>query len=207
MFALLNNDRGNDAAASHSEQGNEHPNAVVVSHSENGRNNTLEIDGEMGQIAATGELHCLATVRELAERRGVSNPESVLAQIEEAEADNLSDAERLAWFDLISKTGDREAVLIACEYLWSEPITEENAERRNEAFGDACIGYIDRERQGALDINHAYQSDVLKLLNRPYKDLAVVERVMLQREIGSIDARRKYYPQLFFGKWMPFEAN
>ena len=115
----------------------------------------------------------------------------------------FTDPERFAWFEFFHNQGYR--LRQSCIALWSEEITEANAEKRNEDFGEGRHGCIDQLRycsREELD-DDLFEIDILGLLERPYLSLTMGERLALRSQIGGMIACRAYYPQLFTGRWVP----
>ncbi len=142
----------------------------------------------------------------------------LIEKIEETNPQTLTDKQRWEWFKVLS---DKSGLLIPCQDLWSEPITMENADKRNEElYYDECFGEYNLERDENYSfpydsIRYKHTADVLELLERPYHSLSVTDKVTLRmifsRNPGSeyisdydvdIDCAY-YYPQLFFGRWIP----
>ena len=122
----------------------------------------------------------------------------------------LTDLERFAWFEFFQNQGYR--LRHSCIAFWSEELTEENAEKRNEDFAEGrrgCVSYVaNRAREeldGDLDSDIAWL-DALTLLGRPYLSLSVTERLILRSQIEGRSECRAYYPQLFSGRWVPLYA-
>ena len=138
---------------------------------------------------------------------------ALIEKIEETNPQTLTDTQRWEWFKVLS--GDSN-VHAACQDLWSEPITTENADKRNEDFYDECVRDYDFGRDEdygySYDTRHGHIADVRELLERPYLSLSVTDRVVLRmifnRNSGGgydVDSDcAEYYPQLFFGRWVPF---
>ena len=135
---------------------------------------------------------------------------ALIEKIEETNPQTLTDTQRWEWFKVLSGNSD---VLASCQDLWSEPITTENADKRNrieELYSD-CVGDYDRDGQSNEDygnltdmIASTNSADVLELLERrPYHSLSLTDRVVLRMIFGGDDGCWYYYPQLFFGRWIP----
>ena len=118
----------------------------------------------------------------------------------------LTDRERFAWYEYFHNQGYR--LRHSCIALWSEELTEENAERRNGDFV-GCVSYVDNrareELDGDLNSDIAWL-DALVLLGRPYLSLSATERLVLRSQIEGRSECRAYYPQLFIGRWVPIFA-
>ena len=121
----------------------------------------------------------------------------------------LTDAQRFEWYKFFERNSSR--LKRSCIALWSEEITEENADKRNEQYGskpgggEGCIDWVQRRaREGELE-RRAVWDDVLALLERPYPSLTVAERFALRSQINDSSDCRRYYPQLFSGRWIPLQ--
>ena len=71
--------------------------------------------------------------------------------------------------------------------------------------GGGCIDWVQRRaREGELE-RRAVWDDVLALLERPYPSLTVAERFALRSHLEDHSDCRRYYPQLFSGRWIPLQ--
>ena len=138
----------------------------------------------------------------ISEARFHSDVDSVrLETIKGTDPRELTDRQRVTWYEFFERT-DHE-LMTACMALWSEEITEDNADKRNNQYG-SCVDELTRyARGGDLDVKGS-RLDALALLNRPYLSLTVAERFVLRESLQSYDYCELYYPQLFFGRWIPF---
>ncbi len=140
----------------------------------------------------------------------VSNIDSIRADtISRTNPSELTDAQRFAWYEFFERNSSR--LIRSCVALWSEEVSEENADKRNEQYGskpdggEGCIDWVKRQaRDGELELR-AVWDDALALLERPYLSLTVAERVALRSQIYGSSACRWYYPQLFSGRWIPLQ--
>ena len=66
------------------------------------------------------------------------------------------------------------------------------------------IGLKRRAREGEPELR-AVWDDVLALLERPYLSLTVAERFAWRFQINDSSDCRRYYPQLFSGRWIPLQ--
>ena len=121
----------------------------------------------------------------------------------------LTDEQRFAWYEFFERNSSR--LMRSCIALWSEEITEENADKRNEQYGtntggsEGCVDWVKRRaREGEPELR-AVWDDVLALLERPYLSLTVAERFALRFQINDSSDCRRYYPQLFSGRWIPLQ--
>ena len=121
----------------------------------------------------------------------------------------LTDEQRFAWYEFFERNSSR--LMRSCIALWSEEVTEENADKRNEQYGtntggsEGCVDWVKRRaREGEPELR-AVWDDVLALLERPYLSLTVAERFALRFQINNSSDCRRYYPQLFSGRWIPLQ--
>lgn len=142
----------------------------------------------------------------------------IIEKIEETDPRTLTDEQRGEWFDLLRRNV-ADIVLDACKDLWSEPITAENADKRNDEFYSECIGEWPKQEDEDYNIHSDYagqagRADFLELLERPYTDLTLTDRMLLRLYFNQSDEPIRgygidqncvyYYPQLFYGRWVPF---
>ena len=123
----------------------------------------------------------------------------------------LTDRERFAWYEFFKNTNSE--LRGACITLWSEEITEENADKRNIQYGETssdegCDGWVKRrvsEEAGGYDLggDRAVWIDTLALLERPYLSLTITERAFLRDHLERDYDCPRYCPQLFSGRWIP----
>ena len=140
----------------------------------------------------------------------VSNIDSIRADtISRTDPGELTDAQRFAWYEFFERNSS--GLMRSCVALWSEEVTEENADKRNEQYGsnasggEGCVDWVKRRvREGGLELRAAWD-DVLALLERPYLSLTVAERFALRSQINDSSDCRRYYPQLFSGRWIPLQ--
>ena len=135
-----------------------------------------------------------------------SQRDELATPLEEVDPDGLTDRERFALLLVIHGNGGGITVY-DCMVYWSEAITEDNADKRNEVYRDRCIGVIEtdfnRQSESVIDIgNRGNWIDSYSLLQRPYLSLTVSERIAL-RSLIDVPECRRYYPQLFYGRWIP----
>ena len=145
----------------------------------------------------------------------------IIEKIEETDPRTLTDKQRRDWFDLLNRNV-ADSVISACKDLWSEPITAENADRRNDEFYLECVGEWSKDEDENYvvlysDVWQVSRSDFLELLERPYTDLTLTDRMLLRlyfnhsdepiyrpNSYGGDQNCAYYYPQLFLGRWVPF---
>lgn len=149
----------------------------------------------------------------------------LIEKIEETDPRTLTDKQRREWFDLLQSNG-AGIVLDACKDFWSEPTTAENADKRNEDYYSSCFydPYENMEEEYLSDTQilerkawRVATADLLELMERPYTDLTPTDRMLLRgyfnqshepiyRSSGyGVDENcAYYYPQLFYGRWIPF---
>ncbi|MCE2405266.1 MAG: hypothetical protein J4F43_08945 [Dehalococcoidia bacterium] len=114
------------------------------------------------------------------------------------DSDELTDARRFEWYRFLSSHSND--LMAACVTLWSEEVTESNADKRNELYAVDCLAFVNRNRP----MPQALADDTLALLERPYLSLAAVERLVLRGALRDGSNCELYYPQLFSGRWIPF---
>ncbi len=132
--------------------------------------------------------------------------------IANTDPNELTDRQRLEWYEFFSNTNSD--LRGACIAFWSEEITKENADKRNKQYGETggngegCVDWVKRrisEETGGNDLGgeRATWIDTLALLERPYLSLTTAERLILRDHIEDDSDCRRYYPQLFSGRWIP----
>ena len=145
----------------------------------------------------------------------------IIEKIGETDPRTLTDEQRREWFDLLRRNA-ADIVLDACKDLWSEPITAENAAKRNDEFYSECVGEWSKDEEEDYvvqysDIWQVTRADFLELLERPYTDLTLTDKMLLRlyfsqssqpiyrpNSYGVDQNCAYYYPQLFLGRWVPF---
>lgn len=122
--------------------------------------------------------------------------------------DKLTDAQRFEWQEFFRRESGR--LRYACTSLWSEEITEENADKRNEQYQNYCIERpeenLRRDIEGGNNVENwdtAVSLDAIALLELPYLSLTITERIALRSVLGQHSSCPRYYPQLFTGRWIP----
>ena len=134
----------------------------------------------------------------------VGIPSPVMRSVKEMSSESLTDSEREEWRRFLQ---DGEYIRYSelwelsslwekepCAALWSEDHNERNTTKRNRDWEEDC-----------LDDGFAHD-DMLTLANRPYADLDTTDRIVLQMIMDDSDCR-VFYPQLFYGRWIPMSAN
>ena len=129
-----------------------------------------------------------------------------LSTIASANPDELTDRQRFAWYEFFDET-DSE-LKATCIALWSEKITEENADKRNGHYGETsrnegCNGGVKRLVREVDLYDRASWEDTFALLQRPYLSLTIAERFALRSQLQGNWECKSYYPQLFYGRWIP----
>ncbi len=131
-------------------------------------------------------------------------PSPVVRSVKDLYSDTLADSEREEWRNFLTE-GEYiqysdmwgESSLWKnepCATLWSEDSGERNATKRNRDWEAECL-------------DHGFaREDMLTLANRPYADLNATDRIVLQMIMDDGDCR-VFYPQLFYGRWIPMSAN
>ena len=198
------------------------PDAEVENHAagngdvdEAGEADKQEIDADDSEAIASQES-CIAAASDfrISELSGI-----IIEKIEETDPRTLTDEQRREWFDLLSRNV-ADIVIDACKDLWSEPITAENADKRNDEFFSECVGEWSKDEDYVVlysDVWQVGRADFLELLERPYTDLTLTDRMLLRVYFsqsnqpiyrpGSYGVDQNcayYYPQLFLGRWVPF---
>lgn len=146
----------------------------------------------------------------------------LIEKMEETDPDTLTDEQRWEWLKVLEQVSGNYNVVNSCQALWSEPITSENADKRNDDFYDECVDNFGYLRNEDNDSNNEFRyndprptrdADILELLHRPYLSLSLTDRIVLRRLFGDnefsdySDECVRYYPQLFLGRWVPFGSG
>ena len=184
---------------------------------EAGEADKQEIDADDSEAIASQES-CIAAASDfrISELSGI-----VIEKIGETDPRTLTDKQRREWFDLLSRNV-ADIVIDACKDLWSEPITADNADKRNDEFYSECVGEWSKDADEDYvvlysDVWQVGRADFLELLERPYTDLTLTDRMLLRVYFsqsnqpiyrpGSYGVDQNcayYYPQLFLDRWVPF---
>ncbi len=118
----------------------------------------------------------------------------------------LTDAQRGHWRDFFRRQASQ--LMTVCVTLWSEPITEENTDLRNEDYRGSddesgCVSKVEEYiREDDVD-DRAKWEDTHELLVRPYLSLTIAERMVLRERLDDVSYCDEFYPQLFTGRWVP----
>ena len=128
----------------------------------------------------------------------------IVRNVKKLRSDTLTDTERIEWRLLLYDhfgSGANHLLDMPCNELWSEAITYENDNKRNHDF--PCIR---RLKEG--DRIHG---DAIELMYQPYSNLDASDRIALRIVLNagsdvSSDCAM-FYPQLFYGRWIPMERN
>ena len=137
----------------------------------------------------------------------------LIEKIEEADPDDLTDKQRWEWHKVLEQVSGNYNVVNSCQALWSEPITPENAAKRNDDFYDECAGGLerilneDRNNYRYDEYGLAHAADILELLQLPYPSMSLTDRVVLRMLFENSGSCVRYYPQLFLGRWAPFGSE
>ena len=130
--------------------------------------------------------------------------------IAKTDSSELTDAQRFAWYEFFD-SGNRYKLQRSCIALWSEEITPENAGKRNEQYGitargnTGCVDWV-KSRAWESDPEHgAAWNVVVGLLEKPYLSLTAAEKFVLRSYLEGHSNCRRYYPQLFSGRWIPLQ--
>ena len=214
-------DLPNGAADSIALPDTDSPDAEVANHvagngdaDEAGEADKQEVDANDSESIASQE-DCIAAASDfrISELSGI-----VIEKIGETDPRTLTDKQRREWFDLLSRNV-ADIVIDACKDLWSEPITAENADKRNDEFYSECVGEWSKDEDEEYvvlysDVWQVGRADFLELLERPYTDLTLTDRMLLRvyfneplyrpNSYGGDQNCAYYYPQLFLGRWVPF---
>ena len=138
------------------------------------------------------------------ESAGIHSP--VIKVVKGLSTESLTDTEREEWRRFLIDSGNISIYMgdwpdrwtkSPCVSLWSAEINERNAAKRNRDWEGDCIGSSDRF------VNQA----IHELVNRPYTALDANDVVVLQMRMGDSDYCRVFYPQLFYGRWVPMSRN
>ena len=133
-------------------------------------------------------------------------PSQVMRSVKDLLSESLTDREREEWRrfladeEYIRYSGniwDRSGMWTKepCSSLWSEDNSESNATKRNRDWEEDCF-----------DADGSAREDMLTLANLPYAELNATDRIVLQMIMGDSDCR-VFYPQLFYGRWIPMTRN
>ncbi len=127
----------------------------------------------------------------------------IVRNVKNLQRASLTDKDRIEWrsllgvdlnFDELHRSLNRP-----CVGLWSEAITEENAHKRNWNIRTHCMN------DSPGDNFTQYDKDVIELLNQTYTKLGAADRVTLRFLLDDRDACSYFYPQLYYGRWIPME--
>ena len=128
----------------------------------------------------------------------------ILDNVKNLRSDKMTDSERIEWRLLLDEEfryGIDGVMRLPCRQLWSEAINSNNESKRNRDFH--CIYYLSRGTE--------VHSDAMELVNRPYASLDASDRMQLRLVLNSdpdlSSECAMYYPQLFYGRWIPMTPN
>lgn len=165
------------------------------------------------------------------ERRNVSGV--IINAVRNTTVESLNDAERLDWkTQLKGEFGATTTVLFnifqplvtegsfdplaselrECRDLWSQHLTPANSTKRNAIYSDECLSPLGWSDPAAP---WSFRADALDLAGRPYNTLTPTERMTLRLLLdpnyaattgSQISSCRKWYPQLYYGRWIPIQT-
>ena len=128
----------------------------------------------------------------------------ILDNVKNLRSDKMTDSERIEWRLLLDEEfhyGVDGMMRLPCRQLWSEAINSGNESKRNR--DSHCIFYLSRGTE--------VHSDAMELVNRPYTSLDASDRMQLRLVLNSdpdlSSECAMYYPQLFYGRWIPITPN
>lgn len=167
---------------------------------------------------------------EIAESR--IDSQIIVDELRRAQPKSLADRERFRWRQELDRL-DRHSnasLFFSCAALWSEPIDEENASKRNWSFANECVNELGLRKpskvggssddpsfyRGMVVFEYEFHSGGWEMMAVPYYELSVGDkfalRSMVEPDYSTITDRIRYlsdggcsayYPQLFFGRWIP----
>ena len=157
--------------------------------------NTVFVNPDYADDITDPELvNCVAFME------GSGFPGPLVRHAKTLRSDDLSDDERIDWRSLLSD-GYSPYLGDPCLSLWSEPISADNATKRNYDF--PCTIWL---REGSQ-----LHQDAIELIHRPYTDLDASDRIQLTLVLSAdqdlLSDCSKFYPQLFHGRWIPMKRN
>ncbi|MCY4653148.1 MAG: hypothetical protein OXC95_08295 [Dehalococcoidia bacterium] len=128
----------------------------------------------------------------------------IIDNVKNLRSDTLVDSERIEWRLLLNKEfsyGIGNIMSLPCQRLWSEAVSPENENKRNHDSN--CIVYLS---QGS-----GTHSDAIELMNRPFNSLDASDRILLRLVLDSDSGLSSecamFYPQLFYGRWIPMSRD
>ena len=128
----------------------------------------------------------------------------IVRNVKKLRSDALADSERIEWRLLLNEEFNYRIgniMSLPGQRLWSEAVSPENENKRNHVF--ACVEYLS---QGSR-----MHKDVIELMNRPYTDLDASDRIQLRLVLNADSYLSSecamFYPQLFYGIWIPMTRN
>ena len=103
------------------------------------------VDAELSELAAEYRMRCLHYVRE--------NEQPVTyAEFSALNPNNMTDLERVLW----GRINDDDAFERYCQDYWSEPLSLQNAHKRNESYRDECYRSLWYGRENYLYEDHRW---------------------------------------------------
>lgn len=133
---------------------------------------------------------------------GIPAHQGLIADVKVARTEQADDGDRqmLRWAERIREetvspplSMDRQHGTGACRDLYSQPVGPSNYHKRNESL-DRCVNSIALHPRGMKDLS--------TLMRSRYDELDEADRVLL-RQVADTRECRRYYPQMFFDRWVP----
>ncbi len=129
----------------------------------------------------------------------------IVRNVKNLQSANLTDRDRIEWRSLLDASLNVDDAIRGlnrpCADLWSETATEENAHKRNWNLRAYCMNDSQRHNFPQSD------KDLIELLNQPYAGLDATDRTTLRLLMADSDDCAYFYPQLYFGRWIPIEED
>ena len=155
--------------------------------------------GYLADIADRGLANCAAFM----ELSGYSP--IIVRNVKNLQTGNLTDKDRIEWRSLLGVDAYvdefHRSLNRPCADLWSEAITQGNAHKRNWNLRTHCVN----DSPGNNWAQH--NKDVIELLNQPYTKLGIADRVTLRFLLENRDSCSYFYPQLYYGRWIPIGGD
>ena len=149
---------------------------------------------------------CLFTLQA---QPGIDVPEEVIDDVRRGRVDTLEDADMIRWAKIIREnTGHPQLDPLdirhagACRELWSQPSDQSNDLKRNWQFHYNCI----HTAHGRGFRPEAESNELASFMGRPFSLLTVEQKMLLRYEVGT-PACKRFYPQLFYDRWIPVEND
>ena len=169
-----------------------------------GGNHAIRSFAPLAVVTGTGEvlsgvLRCIDWLR----RAGIGD--AAFLEMIWTDSQGLTDEQRVLARERI---GDDADALAACVDVWSEQLNERNRNLRNWGYVQCLDGIetamLQSEALPSLDTGALTDRwlEAKALAYLPYETLTTRERVLL-RSLLSSDTCAKFYPQLFYSRWIP----